>query len=133
MLEDRDQENRDVLARIIRGKETLRRLPGGSKRGEGTGWFEGVSGFSSLAETPELNYRRLQVMPKGSASIDADFPRGPAPPPNADPTVSNEQDFVRKVQAKMDAMAKHAKRREKDLTDEYGGNFMAGGGLPPSF
>lgn len=43
IFEGREEENREVLRRIEKGRETLRRLPGGVKRGGGEGWFEGVS------------------------------------------------------------------------------------------
>ena len=43
IFEGREQENREVLRRIEKGRGTLKRLPGGAKRGGGEGWFEGVS------------------------------------------------------------------------------------------
>lgn len=43
MFEDREQENRAALANIKQGREFLRKLPGGVKRGGGESWFENVS------------------------------------------------------------------------------------------
>ncbi|GAA5830003.1 hypothetical protein JCM11251_006841 [Rhodosporidiobolus azoricus] len=42
VVEDREQENRDVLERIRRGREILRKLPGGIARGGGERWFQDV-------------------------------------------------------------------------------------------
>ncbi|GAA5863556.1 hypothetical protein JCM8547_007284 [Rhodosporidiobolus lusitaniae] len=42
VVEDREQENRGVLKRIKRGREVLRKLPGGIARGGGERWFQDV-------------------------------------------------------------------------------------------
>ncbi|GAA6048694.1 hypothetical protein JCM3770_002025 [Rhodotorula araucariae] len=42
VIEGRETENRAVLERIRRGREVLRRLPGGIARGGGEGWFNEI-------------------------------------------------------------------------------------------
>ncbi|KWU45571.1 hypothetical protein RHOSPDRAFT_32876 [Rhodotorula sp. JG-1b] len=42
IVDERDAENRDILARIRAGRQHLRRLPGGLARGGGERWFEEV-------------------------------------------------------------------------------------------
>ncbi|SGY77308.1 BQ5605_C005g03600 [Microbotryum silenes-dioicae] len=51
LLDDRESANRDVLARIARGRAWLRSLPGGVKRGGGEGWFEDVMPTSAKSAT----------------------------------------------------------------------------------
>ncbi|SCV69566.1 BQ2448_2586 [Microbotryum intermedium] len=51
LLDGRESENRDVLARIARGRAWLRSLPGGVKRGGGEGWFEDVMPTSAKSAT----------------------------------------------------------------------------------
>lgn len=48
LYEDREKENLKVLERIQRGREILKTLPGGVKRGGGEKWYEGVCFPSTL-------------------------------------------------------------------------------------
>jgi hypothetical protein len=43
IADNREQKDRELLARIERGREVLKGLPGGERRGGGEGWFEDVS------------------------------------------------------------------------------------------
>lgn len=43
VFEGKENENRNVLEKIVKGRERLKKLPGGVKRGGGEGWWEGVS------------------------------------------------------------------------------------------
>ncbi|GAA5985699.1 hypothetical protein JCM10908_007078 [Rhodotorula pacifica] len=74
VIDGKDAENRDVLARIRSGRQYLRRLPGGLARGGGERWFEEVipsaAGYTcSKSCTPEPNPR---VSPESLGRTEAD-------------------------------------------------------------
>ncbi|GAA5982870.1 hypothetical protein JCM11641_002611 [Rhodosporidiobolus odoratus] len=80
VVEDREQENRDVLHRIRRGREVLRKLPGGVKRGGGEGWFQDVMPTaSSFVPSPSSNSSRS--FSTCTSSNSPPTPLVPTPPP----------------------------------------------------
>lgn len=60
VFDGKEEENHAVLRRIISGREVLKNLPGGIKRGGGEKWFEGVSLCSQtgLSATSDSARRR---------------------------------------------------------------------------
>lgn len=42
LFESEEEEHRVLLEKIVTGRERLRKMPGGVKRGGGEGWYEGV-------------------------------------------------------------------------------------------
>ncbi|GAA6020590.1 hypothetical protein JCM10207_008678 [Rhodosporidiobolus poonsookiae] len=67
VVEDRQQENREVLTRIRRGRATLRRLPGGIARGGGESWFQDVMP-TAAALNPDGTFTSSGTSPSTASS-----------------------------------------------------------------
>ncbi|GAA6034728.1 hypothetical protein JCM8097_001141 [Rhodosporidiobolus ruineniae] len=72
VMHDREQENRDVLMRIRRGREVLRRLPGGIARGGGESWFNDV-----VPTAAAFNPDKASASPASSATHSTASPITP--------------------------------------------------------
>ncbi|ORY79776.1 hypothetical protein BCR35DRAFT_304607 [Leucosporidium creatinivorum] len=112
ILEGREQENRDVLARIVRGRETLKRLPGGVKRGGGEKWFEGVVPVDTTSSAPSTSASPSTTLYDFTSSKNE--------------VLGNQEDYNRKLQAKMDAMARHRERRANEVVHDFPDFMMSG-------
>ncbi|KAM0748180.1 hypothetical protein T439DRAFT_328165 [Meredithblackwellia eburnea MCA 4105] len=63
ILDGKDQENHDVLKRIMRGREYLKAIPGGKKRGGGEKWWEGVVPLNSQTSPKPASVDPEDFMP----------------------------------------------------------------------
>ncbi|BGP51752.1 hypothetical protein JCM10450v2_007702 [Rhodotorula kratochvilovae] len=72
VFEGRETENRAVLERIRRGREVLRRLPGGIARGGGEGWFNEIipsaKDFVPASDSPAATSSSAGTTPRDAFS-----------------------------------------------------------------
>ncbi|ORY79777.1 hypothetical protein BCR35DRAFT_352677 [Leucosporidium creatinivorum] len=119
-LDGREHQIREVLARIIKGRETLRRLPGGVNRGGGERWFEGVvptTPVDSSAVQEELGLGSGLTRSSPSTSFDEDE--------DDMPVAESPEVSARRAREKVESMARHRERRAGDLRRQFEG-FMSG-------
>ncbi|BGP20208.1 hypothetical protein JCM10213_005937 [Rhodosporidiobolus nylandii] len=138
VVEDREQESRDVLGRIRRGREVLRKLPGGIARGGGERWFHDIiptaASFSSPASTsttstspasahtsdsPSYSTSSLPTPPNPAASLEellAEFDPQPYKPFYAAGGASRTGNDT--YEAAQERLKKHTEGKARDLKVE---------------